>query len=211
MRLDRELPGAGFDAAAFAAVERTRVRGLFDSAARVVPDPGRIRRDSWTGRPPCSPTSSARSGASPGGWTRGRLTGHELPPRGEIEALARQAHRLLVRSAAPAAAAEARAALAEFAARILKPLAGRPLPRRLLVVADGALATVPFAMLPDPADPGAPLLTRHEVVGLPSAGYLAELRRRPPARGAPDRLIAVVADPVFGRAGAAAAALRAEG
>jgi CHAT domain-containing protein len=211
MRLDRELPGAGFDAAAFAAVERTRARALFDSAARVAPDPGRIRRELLDGETVLLSYFLGEERSF--GWRldRGGLTGHELPPRGEIEALARQAHRLLVRSAAPPAAAEAHALLAEISTRVLAPLAARPLPPRLVVVANGALAAVPFAMLPNPAHPREPLLARHEVVGLPSAAYLAELRRRPPARSAPDRLLAVVADPVFGRSDAAAAVLRAEG
>ncbi|HVF60860.1 MAG TPA: CHAT domain-containing tetratricopeptide repeat protein [Thermoanaerobaculia bacterium] len=211
MRLDRELPGSGFNAAAFAAVERMRARGLFNSAARAAPDPGRIRRELLDEETVLLSYFLGEERSFAWRLDRGGLTGHELPPRGEIEALARQAHRLLVRSAAPPAAAEARALLAEISTRVLAPLAARPFPPRLVVVADGALAAVPFAMLPNPAHPREPLLVRHEIVGLPSAAYLAELRRRPPARGAPDRLIAVVADPVFGRGNAAAAALRAEG
>src|SRR5262249_26112988 len=67
----------------------------------------------------------------------------------------------------------------------------------LAVVADGALAYVPFAALPLPSLPAEPLLARHEVVSLPSASALAVTRqalaRRRPAAG----WLTAFADPVF--------------
>lgn len=68
--------------------------------------------------------------------------------------------------------------------------AGRP--ARLAIVSDGALLRVPFAALPGPD--GQPLVASREVIRLPSAAVLAELRR---PRKHPTRTLAVVADPVF--------------
>ncbi|HEY3571973.1 MAG TPA: CHAT domain-containing tetratricopeptide repeat protein [Thermoanaerobaculia bacterium] len=66
----------------------------------------------------------------------------------------------------------------------------------LLIVADGALQYIPFAALPVPSS-GAPLVTRHEVVSLPSASALAALRREVLGRSRAPKTLAVFADPVF--------------
>ena len=80
----------------------------------------------------------------------------------------------------------------------LGPLAGRLKSQRLVIVADGALQYIPFSALPAPGGgSAAPLITRHEIVSLPSASTLAvqrrELASRPPAPGG----IAILANPVF--------------
>src|SRR5262249_8096487 len=69
-------------------------------------------------------------------------------------------------------------------------------PRRLLIVADGALQLIPFAALPDPQT-GLTLIDRHEVVAAPSASVLAMLRARESAPGNTGATVAVLADPVF--------------
>src|SRR5262249_13307401 len=68
--------------------------------------------------------------------------------------------------------------------------------KRLLIVADGPLAYVPFAALPDP-NTGEPLFASHEIVRLPSATSLAVLREAAAGRRPASRSIAVLADPVF--------------
>jgi CHAT domain-containing protein/Tfp pilus assembly protein PilF len=201
MGLHRLSPGAGFDVAAFEAVERTRARTLREALAagrpaRRLPEIQRDLADADT------LLLSYFLGEERSFAWRVDSTGlvaHELPGRAEIEALARPAHRLLAGSARPSALGASGAALAELARRVLVPVAERGLPARLVVVADGALAAVPFAALPDPGHPGEPLVVRHEVVSAPSASVLAELRRKPVARTASDRLVVVVADPVFAR------------
>lgn len=140
------------------------------------------------------------------------LASFELPGRERIEKVARRYYELLtVRNSRgpgePAQAwkkrvvageAEAEKVGRELSELILKPveklLGSRPGP--LLIVADGALQYIPFAVLPIPST-GAPLATRHVIVSLPSASVLAVMRRelndRPPA----SRALAVFADPVF--------------
>jgi CHAT domain-containing protein len=75
--------------------------------------------------------------------------------------------------------------------------------KRLLIVGDGALHTLPFSALPIPGgstDRPGPVVAEHEVLNLPSAAALVALRRGPAASPHSSRTIAVVADPVFGPA-----------
>ncbi len=68
--------------------------------------------------------------------------------------------------------------------------------KRLLIVPDGGLQSIPFAMLPEPGTRD-PLLVRHEVVIAPSASALAALRTQVTGRTPPPKSLAVFADPVF--------------
>jgi len=71
------------------------------------------------------------------------------------------------------------------------PPEGVPLGRkRLLIAADGALQSIPFAVLPG-------VLQDHEVVHLPSASVVAALRASLAGRVNPPNSLLVVADPVF--------------
>ena len=63
-----------------------------------------------------------------------------------------------------------------------------------MIVADGALEVIPFAALPVA---GKPLVVGHELVFLPSAAVLGELRRAAAGRRKPARQLALFADPVF--------------
>jgi len=71
--------------------------------------------------------------------------------------------------------------------------------RRLVVVADGALARIPFAAMPAPGTnaEGYPMIVSHELVSLPSVGVLLTLRQQAAERRPAKGLLAVVADPVY--------------
>ncbi len=136
-----------------------------------------------------------------------------LPPRAEIQQAAQHLYQLL--SAHPAGSTSAKTATAEqrelerasanLSDLVLRPIAAQLTAKRIVVVADGALQNVPFAMLPEPratggaAQPGVPLIVNHEVVNLPSASVLAVLRRQGSARTRPAKTVAILADPVFTR------------
>lgn len=126
----------------------------------------------------------------------------ELPPRQALEEAARRAYEEL---SAPYRGGGEAAGLAELVlAPALEELVAEELVvERLVVVADGALHYLPFAALPLPVsaggEAGGPLLTRYEVVHLPSASTLAAERRRSAGRPPAPRWAAVVADPVFDR------------
>src|SRR5262249_33245882 len=74
--------------------------------------------------------------------------------------------------------------------------------KRLIVVSHGALQYLPFAALPVPSSAGTNassrlLLEDHEIVGLPSAGVLAALRSDNPKLRQAQKMVAILADPVF--------------
>jgi CHAT domain-containing protein/tetratricopeptide (TPR) repeat protein len=123
----------------------------------------------------------------------------ELPARAQIESLARQVYEGLrtLDAGDPGVQAAKAAARRELSRLLLDPVADRLADRRLAIVADGALQYVPFAALPDPADPtdpNTPLVERHEIVVLPSSSILALRGLEPPPA---DMSIAILADPVF--------------
>ena len=87
---------------------------------------------------------------------------------------------------------------------VLDPVAAQLRNKRLVIVADGALQYIPFAMLPDPSSrtianrrSPAPLIIGHEVVHLPSASTLAMQRNEFAHRKPAPKKVAVIADPVF--------------
>jgi CHAT domain-containing protein/Tfp pilus assembly protein PilF len=84
----------------------------------------------------------------------------------------------------------------ELSSLILAPVEKRLGNRPLLIVAEGALQYIPFSALPLTTS-GAPLVSRHEIVILPSATALAALRRELKGRKPAPRELAIFADPVF--------------
>jgi len=120
----------------------------------------------------------------------------ELPGRRDLETAALEAHRRLRRSHLEGGEIPAARTLDVLGQLVLQPVAHRLHARRLLVVSSGALHTVPFGALP--LD-GAPLLTRFEVAGLPSASVLAVLAGRNASRWVGASSLAILADPVFQR------------
>ncbi len=157
------------------------------------------------------------------GWvwavTPAAIVAERLPPRAEIEPVARAMYEALTARQVPAGAGAGprrdRVAAADRAledarsrlgAMLLGPLASRLLGewagKRLAIVPAGALEYLPLAALSLPT-PGAlagqTVLDRHEVVQLPSASVLALLRSDRPARPAGRTRVAVLGDPVFTR------------
>jgi CHAT domain-containing protein len=144
--------------------------------------------------------------------TRSALSTHDLPARVRIDGAARKVHELLTRRQStlePAAVKDAdqelqRESLALsrlLLGGIAAQLAGEWKGRRLLIVASGALAYVPFGALPSPFDDTArrPMLLDHEIVFAPSASVLAAVRQEQGPQAETPTTVAVVADPVFDR------------
>lgn len=125
------------------------------------------------------------------------LASFELPGRATIERPARRACDLLARSRSRKAEISARRPLAELSRLLLAPVASRLPGKRLLVVGDGILQSLPFAALPDPAG-GEPLVARHEIVTLPSVSVLGVLRQEVAGRPLAPKTLWVLADPDFG-------------
>ncbi|HYO12171.1 MAG TPA: CHAT domain-containing tetratricopeptide repeat protein, partial [Thermoanaerobaculia bacterium] len=132
--------------------------------------------------------------------TTGSFASYELPSRAGIEDAARRLHRLLASPDRRAVQRQVELAAAELSRLLLAPVASQLAGRRLVIVPDGALHYVPFAVLPEPGDAAAtPLIVGHEIAVLPSASVLPLLRRERPDPPSADHRIAVLADPVFDR------------
>jgi CHAT domain-containing protein len=145
--------------------------------------------------------------------SRTSIKAYELPARSEIERTAQRLYRLLRTPGSDSQVATGLAALKrdtslqraalDLSKMILTPVAGDIEGKRLLIVSEGALQYIPFAVLPEPnptptkgASQG-PLLAEHEIVSLPSASVLAVVRQTEQGRQEPPKTVAVLADPVF--------------
>ena len=136
-----------------------------------------------------------------------------LPPRKEIEAVARKAYELVTARGSSvkgetmlqgqqriaAADKDLSAALGQLSDLVLKPLVAFAKTPRMLIVADGALQYIPFGMLPVTAADGTakPLISDFEVVAMPSASAIAIQRAQLKGRPRAPNGVAVIADPVF--------------
>jgi CHAT domain-containing protein/tetratricopeptide (TPR) repeat protein len=159
--------------------------------------------------------------------TANSLNSYELPGRATVEAHAREVYGLLTsRQSGDGkidAAYQARVATADavyekkalaLSRMLLGPASAQLGGQRLLIVAEGVLQYIPFEALPVPnavtseeqteraaetyANKEWPLLvSRHEVVNLPSMSALITLRRERSRLNSAPGLVAVLADPVY--------------
>jgi CHAT domain-containing protein/Tfp pilus assembly protein PilF len=143
------------------------------------------------------------------------LDSYELQKRSKIEDVAHRAYDLLTsrnrwikgesslqrKNRLAKSEAEYEKTAATLSQMIIAPVAAQLGRKRLLIVADGTLQYIPFAILPVPAGdvskPAMPLIAEHEIVNLPSASVLALLRRQANGRAFGAKEVAVFADPVF--------------
>jgi CHAT domain-containing protein len=135
----------------------------------------------------------------------------ELPPRREIETAVKRVYELLtarnqnaVKETPPARAARLRQAdldyrkVAQDVSRmLLGPVASLIRDKRLLIVGEGVLQSLPLGALPEPDAPSVPIAVNHEVVTVPSASLVAVLRQETEGRNPAEKALAVLADPVF--------------
>src|SRR5262245_23214472 len=156
--------------------------------------------------------------------TQQKIFSYELPSRSVIEKAARRAYELLVMRQSLKLSrpeefeqrllrikrgekqywAEAKA----LSRILLSPVAAELNQSRLIVVGDGALQYLPFGALPFSIPPGNKgtgklpgpvnlLIDKYEIINLPSAATLLELREETANRQPAPKTIAVIANPVF--------------
>ncbi|MEB3281297.1 MAG: CHAT domain-containing tetratricopeptide repeat protein [Lyngbya sp.] len=135
---------------------------------------------------------------------------YQLPKREEIEALATSFLQEIQSLAVVPPTGE------KLSQILLSPVINQLGNKRLAIVGDGILQTVPFAALPisnnstSPPTPllegegsqkteggYTPLIVQHEIITLPSASSLAILREQVQGRTPAPKKVAVIADPVF--------------
>lgn len=148
--------------------------------------------------------------------TANSFAAFSLPAASEIEALAEDVNNSLiarqtlaengavdVEAQAASSDAAGRVARTKLSEMILGPVASLIVGKKVIVVTDGKLQYIPFDSLPAPGssadsqDEPPPLMTTNEVSYLSSASLIAVIRKWATPSNASDRLVAIVADPVF--------------
>jgi CHAT domain-containing protein len=139
------------------------------------------------------------------------INGFVLPKRELIEGLATRFYKLLTARAqrlkfetpeergvrVSDADAELAKVSAELSGLLIGPVASQVGTKRLLIVSDGVLHLIPFAALSNPSNRARMLVQEHEIVSVPSASALYELRREHQGHTSANKMVAVLADPVF--------------
>ncbi len=123
-----------------------------------------------------------------------------LPARDVLEGLATRASELLASGAQGGSAVQAELTLAKLGEILLGPARERLGTKRLLVVAEGEIQSIPFAALSLSADAEGnpiPLMIDHEIVTMPSASTLGILKSQQAGRRPAPKPLAVLGDPVF--------------
>ncbi len=218
-------PTAGYEALAFETSERRRARTLLDVLEEALRSSDRKEGgSSYEPKLPC-PTprlklddiqqqlddetllleySLGRERSFLWLVTPSELRYYKLPGRSKIENLVREAHELLSSSWGRMGRGRRELVSAALSEHLLGPVADRLVRRRLLVVCDEVLQYLPFGALPiplaHPAAPdarGEPMVTKHEIVYLPSLSVLKALRGKAAERSPVYGGVAVLADPVF--------------
>jgi CHAT domain-containing protein/tetratricopeptide (TPR) repeat protein len=152
------------------------------------------------------------------------FSSYELPARARLEDAAREVYGLLTTRQQVGEKIDAsyqervRAADRQYGEKglalsrmLLGPAASQLGNKRLLIVTEGALQYIPFEALPVPdaepvvepstaggsSDDVSLLISRHEIVSLPSISTLAAIRSERPPGNSPPKVVAILADPVF--------------
>lgn len=148
--------------------------------------------------------------------TQASINSFELPGRAIIEEAAQKVHEILTARTRCAQGKEQRPmplaqvsqiesqyqrAAAKLSQMVLGPVAAQLGDKRLLIVCEGVLQSIPFGALPVPiVNEGTaiqpPLITEHEIVSLPSASTLGVMRRELAGRQAAAKTLMIIADPV---------------
>jgi CHAT domain-containing protein len=216
---DRLHPSAGYDAQALRVSEQARSRSLLDSVSsfRLKADHGaelpipailslsEIQRSVLDSDTLLLEYQLGKSVSYL--WVVGKNFHQvfQLPPRQQIEDLARNVSQLLAGSGQQEKLRQARQAAEDLSRILLGPAAYWLGEKRLVISSPAALQTVPFGVLPDPQGslgPGdddswpRPLFVRHEIVRIPSASVIAAIRARAAGRKPPPNRLALLSDPV---------------
>ncbi len=134
--------------------------------------------------------------------TKDSIHSYQLPPGAEIKNAAIE---LMVKITNPRERndmTKVDSAADELTEILLKPVADKLNKKRLLIVGDRFLQEIPFSALSIPNTDGEsdgyqPLIVNHEIVHLPSATTIANIRNGTKSRKLAPKKVAIIADPVF--------------
>lgn len=129
--------------------------------------------------------------------TRTGITSHELPPEDVITEAVKEVYTLLREVPKPEMKNNLDQATQALAQMILSPVADQLQKQQIIIAADGALNYIPFQILPLAANAD-PWVAQREIVNVPSASVLGELREEASRRGKREKVLAAFGNPEFG-------------
>ena len=132
--------------------------------------------------------------------TRSGFTSHELPSQTAINDAVKKVYDLLRVKPKDETKNNLDQATKELAQMILWPVADQLQKQRIIVAADGALNYIPFQILPA-AENAEDLVSQREIINVPSASILGELRKEASRRGVREKVLAAIGNPVFAEQG----------
>ena len=132
-------------------------------------------------------------------WTvsRNEFKSYKLGPQKNVNAAVRRVYELLSNSPDAGNEGELEKAIAALSQLVVAPVAGALNRKRIIVVADGPLNYIPFQLLLDASTNNEPLIAKYEIVNVPSASILGQLRHEKQQRRRGTKMLAAFGDPVF--------------
>ena len=129
--------------------------------------------------------------------TRNSITSHALPSREVISNTVQSLYNLLKERPQPETKDKVDQAARELAQMILFPVTDELNKRQIILAADDALDYIPFQILPAGPNNPEPVVAQHDVINVPSASILGELRKEAGRRGVRAKTLAVFGNPIF--------------
>jgi CHAT domain-containing protein len=129
--------------------------------------------------------------------TRNEFTSYKLGPQKNINEAGRRVYELLSNSPTPDREVELKKATAELSRLVIAPVATALNKKRIILVADGSLDYIPFQLLLNISGNNEPLIANYEIVNVPSASILGQLRQERQQRRPATKVLAAFGDPVF--------------
>jgi CHAT domain-containing protein/predicted negative regulator of RcsB-dependent stress response len=129
--------------------------------------------------------------------TRNGFTSYKLGPQKNINEAGRRVYDLLSNSPTSGSEAELKKATAELSRLVIAPVATTLNKKRIILVADGSLNYIPFQLLLNSLANNEPLIANYEIVNVPSASILGQLRQEKQQRRPGMKVLAAFGDPVF--------------
>ena len=122
---------------------------------------------------------------------------YALPPQKVINEAVQRVYSLSSTSPGASVDTELAQATARLSKLVLEPVVSSLNKPRIIVVADGSLNYIPFQLLSASTPANEPLISKYEVINVPSASILGQLRHEKQQRRPRSKILAAFGDPVF--------------
>ena len=129
--------------------------------------------------------------------SRDGFKSYQLPPQKVINEAVQRVYSLSSSPPVASGETELAQATAKLSKLVLEPVASSLNKPRIIVVADGSLNYIPFQLLSASASANEPLISKYEVINVPSASILGQLRQEKQQRRPRSKILAAFGDPVF--------------